>query len=95
MAVVENTTRVRHGTRVRIVLRDGDRVVEETDCNAEDLGGALTVLSFKYNALTMSGGVQWREPTTGRPLGRPQWTAYVDDADVLTGDELCDCERCV
>ena len=49
---------------------------------------------FMYNALTMSGGVSWWNPSTGEAISRPKVQIRVRPEDILTGDTLCPCEGC-
>ncbi len=84
----------KHGTMIRFTIRSGDEVLEERDMPLENLGGALTVAGFTYNALTMSGGVAWRHPRTGYPI-KPKWSwELVDPTDELFDGAFCDCADC-
>lgn len=93
---VTDKMRLKHGTKVRFRLTSGAAVLEDDVIDVELLGGHLTLMGFMYNTLTMSGGVAWGLPSTGRPIDRPTWTAsLVDPTDELTGDQLCDCAPCL
>lgn len=94
--LITDKMRVKHGTKVRFRLTSGGAVLDDTVMDVELLGGHLTLMGFMYNGLTMSGGVHWCLPSTGRPIDRPKWSAeLVDPSDELTGDQLCECKTCV
>ena len=88
--------RVKHGTLIRFKLTAGPEVLEETVMPITDLGAHLTVCGVMYNRLAVSGGVAWGHPGDGHPISKPKWTFdLVDPSDELTGDQLCDCAKCL
>lgn len=91
---VEDGMRFRHDAELRFTVTAGREVLEDRLTPVESIGGAMTVASFMYNALTMSGGVSWWNPATGKPISRPKVQIRTRPEDVLTGDALCGCARC-
>lgn len=55
-------------TPVTVVFIDKETKAEvyRQDTTAEGIDGCVTVTSIMFNALSMSGGVLWRHPTTGQ-----------------------------
>ena len=86
--------RLKHGAKVRQVLRSGDLVLEDRVCDPEDLI-STELFSLIYNR-NISGGIDWWNPSTGEPLEhRPKMTIeLVNPDDELKGAELCDCKDC-
>lgn len=94
--IITDKMRVKHGTKIRFRLSSGGQVLEDSVMDIELLGAHLTLMGFMYNGLTMSGGVHWCAPATGRSISRPKWSAeLVDPSDELTGDQLCECATCL
>lgn len=94
--LITDKMRVKHAEQLDV----HDGVVEDSATGGEpepDLRpGHLTLMGFMFNGLTMSGGVHWCLPSTGRSIDRPKWSAeLVDPSDELTGDQLCDCAVCL
>lgn len=93
---IEKNMRVRHDTQARFTVKSGRRVLEDRLTPVDTLGGAMTLAGFTYNRLTMSGGVDWWDPKTGKSLGgAPQVQMRVRRQDVLTGDQECGCDWCM
>jgi hypothetical protein len=91
---IEDGMRVRHDAKARFTVTAGREVLEDDLTPIETIGGAMTRVSVTYNALTMSGGVSWWNPATGKPISRPKVQIRVRPEDVLTGDALCPCPSC-
>lgn len=91
---IEDGMRVRHDAEARFTVSADRTVLEDGLTPVESIGGAMTRASFMYNARSMSGGVSWWDPKTGRPIGRPKVKIRVRPEDVLTGDQLCPCACC-
>lgn len=76
--------RLKHGTNVRVRCERGWVGPSDDLVPLEHLGAHLTVLAVmhgKVSGLSAGDGAKVR--------------VTVDKADVLVGDQLCDCERCV
>ena len=91
---VENGMRVKHDAKARVTVKTGNKILEDDFHDAESLGGAFTVISFKYNRASMSGGVDWWNPSNGYPINRPKIHVRFRPEDILTGDQECDCPAC-
>jgi hypothetical protein len=88
--------RFKHGTEIRFKLTAGTEVLEDTVMPLDQLDGHLTVCGVMYNRLAVSGGVSWWNPSTGYAVAKPKWSIdTVNPSDELTGDQLCDCSKCV
>lgn len=92
---LEDGMRVKHGAKARLIIKAGEKTLEDELTNIDSLGGALTRAGFMYNRLSMSGGVEWWYPATGESIPRPKTRILLRQIDVLTGDELCDCSKCI
>lgn len=91
---VEDGMRFRHDAELRFTVTAGREVLEDRLTPAETIGGAMTVAAITYNARSVSGGVSWWNPATGKPISRPKVQIRTRPEDVLTGETLCDCTRC-
>lgn len=85
---------VRHDAQARITVKTGARVLEDRLTPVDSIGGAMTLASVTYNRASMSGGVDWWDPGTGRPISRPKVLVRLRADDVLTGGQLCHCPAC-
>lgn len=92
---IEDGMRVRHDAQARFTVKAGRTVLEDGLTPIETIGGAMTRASVMYNQRSMRGGVAWWNPATGESVSRPKVTIRVRPEDVLTGDALCDCPKCV
>lgn len=90
----EDGMRVRHTAKARFTVTAGRKVLEDHLVKVEAIGGAITLAGFTYNRLTMSGGVSWWDPTTGKSINRPKIKVRFRPDDVLTGDQVCCCPSC-
>lgn len=93
-----NKVQVRHDTPLNVYVSDGDGgpVVYERQTTADLLDGCMTVLSITLNRLSVSGGVDWRHPTTGNKINRPKvWWEIADESFILRDGELCTCVDCL
>jgi hypothetical protein len=93
-----NTIRinVKHGTKVRMVLRAGERVIDAVETPIELMEGQKVVWGITFNALSVSGGVRWVHPVTGEHFSGPpkvSWD-FIDPTDQLAEGEFCDCVNC-
>lgn len=86
--------RVKHGTQARFTVKAGRKVLEDRLIPVQTIGGAMTVAGITYNRLSMSGGLSWWDPSSGKPVSRPKITVRFRAEDVLTGDQLCTCSIC-
>ena len=77
---------VKHGAQARITVTSGRTVLEDRLTSAQSIGGAITLAGFTYNRLSMSGGVSWWNPATGRSIKRPKVQVRVRPEDVLSQD---------
>jgi len=85
-------TMVRHDAELEVVVKSGNTVLERQRVEACSLGGALTVISFMYNRLSMSGGVAWWNPATGESIAKPQVSyTLVNESDILAPGQDCPC----
>ena len=91
----EDGMRVRHDARARFTVTAGRTVLQDDLIDVESIGGAITLAGFTYNRLTMSGGVSWWNPATGKPVSRPKIKVRFRPDDVLTGEQLCPCPSCL
>jgi hypothetical protein len=91
---LENGMRVKHDAQARITVRAGKEVLQDELIGVESVGGAMTVASITYNALSVSGGVSWWNPATGKPVSRPKISIRLRPEDILTGDMECNCDNC-
>ena len=92
----DGNVRLKHNAKVRIVLKSGNKILEDSFKDVDRVGGEKTVYSVMYNRLSYSGGVSWWNPATGEPLPKaPSLYYLVREEDILTGDQECDCTRCV
>lgn len=92
---VDDDMRVRHDAEARFTVTAGRQVLEDRLIEVTAIGGAMTVAGITYNRLSVSGGVAWWNPATGKPIARPKVNVRVRPEDVLTGDSLCTCANCV
>jgi hypothetical protein len=90
----EQNIQVKHDAQARFIVKSGRRTLEDRLTPASSIGGAITVASFMYNGLSMSGGVSWQHPETGKPLDRPSVRILLRPQDVLVGGAECDCHEC-
>jgi len=74
---------VKHGSMLRFTVKSGKEVLEDDLCDARFIGGALTRASIMYNALSMSGGISWFNPSTGRSIKRPKTTIRARIEDIV------------
>ncbi len=86
--------RVRHDAQARFTVTSGRVVLQDDLVKVESVGGAITLASFTYNRASYSGGVDWWNPATGKPISRPKIKVRLRPSDVLTGDQLCTCPVC-
>ena len=91
----EDHMRVKHDAKARITVKTGRQVLEDELTDIATVGGAMTRISFMYNRASMSGGVDWWNPANGQSITRPKVSIRLRESDILTDDELCDCERCL
>lgn len=92
---VTSGIRLRHDAEARFTVTAGRLVLEDDLTPVETIGGAMTRASVMYNQRSMSGGVSWWNPSTGKPIARPKVQIRVRPEDVLTGDALCPCPKCM
>jgi len=93
---VENGMFVKCDAQVRFTVKSGRGTLEDGLTPAATLNGAMTVASFTYNRLSYSGGVDWWNPSTGKPLAQaPKVTMRVRPEDVLTDGQECGCCKCL
>lgn len=90
----EDEMRVRHDARARFTVTAGRKVLQDDLIDPASIGGAMTLASFTYNRASYSGGVDWWDPATGKPVSRPKIKVRFRPEDVLTGDQLCTCPTC-
>jgi hypothetical protein len=86
--------RVKHGMKAHFVLKSGNRVLEDELMDIGLVGGHITLVSIMYNRLSVSGGCAWWDPKTDNTIAKPKYTISVDETQVLTGDQVCDCSKC-
>lgn len=86
--------RVRHDAKARVTVRAGRRILEDSLTPVDLIGASITLAGFTYNRLTMSGGVDWWDPSTGKSIPRPNVEIRFHPGDVLTGRKECGCSRC-
>jgi hypothetical protein len=79
---IKNGMIVKPGSKARFTVKTGKTILEDRLVDVEILGGALTTASIVYNRLSMSGGVEWWNPTTGLPIERPKITMKVRKQDI-------------
>lgn len=91
---IENGMRIRHDAQARFTVKAGRKVLEDDLTPIETIGGAMIRAGIVYNRRSMSGGVDWWNPATGESVPKPKVQIRVRPEDVLTGDELCGCDRC-
>lgn len=86
--------RVKHDAKARFTVKASRSILEDHLIDVESIGGAMTVAAITYNRLSVSGGVAWWNPSTGRPIRKPKVQVRFRPVDVLTGEQLCDCRNC-
>jgi hypothetical protein len=94
VADAEGRMRVKHGTQCRITVESGGKVLQDYLTGIETMNAAITVAGIMYNRLSMTNGVDWWDPSTGRSIERPHVLRRLRLSDLLTGDQTCDCEEC-
>jgi hypothetical protein len=82
--LVKNGMIVKYSSKLRVTVKSGNRVLQDDLCEAEHVGGALTVISFTYNRLSYSGGVHWWHPITGESIARPKVSIRARKQDIVT-----------
>lgn len=92
---MQDKMRVKHDTLARFTVKTGNIVLEDDLTPVEVVGGALVRAGVMYNALSQSGGVHWYNPATGHSIKRPKISIKLRPQDILTGDQECNCERCL
>lgn len=90
----EDGMRLKHTAKARLTVRSRTLVLQDDLIDAASIGGALTVAGIVYNRASMSGGVSWWNPATGRPISKPKVDLRFRAEDILTGEQLCDCAEC-
>jgi hypothetical protein len=90
----ENGMRIRHDALARFTVKSKTLVLQDSLIDPQTLGGAMTVASIIYNR-SAGTGISWWNPSTGRPISRPRILVRFRPGDVLTGEQLCECEVCV
>lgn len=93
-APFEDGMRLKHNAKARLTVRSKRVVLQDDLIDAVSIGGALTLAGIVYNRASMSGGVSWWNPATGRPISRPKVDLRFRAEDILTGEQLCDCGSC-
>jgi hypothetical protein len=82
---IEDGMIVKHGTQARFTVKSGRTVLEDRLTDVRYVGGAITTAGIMYNRLSMSGGVSWWNPATGKSLKRaPKVQVRVRQQDIQT-----------
>lgn len=86
--------RLKHGSKVRVTVKSRKTVLQDDLHDADSASGAVTLACIVYNRAAMSGGVDWWNPATGRPIARPKLSIKARKTDILKDGEFCDCAGC-
>src|SRR5262245_41265178 len=79
---------MKHGSKLRVTVKTGKRILEDELTPTESVGGAMTRISVMYNAASYSGGVSLWDPSTGMGIERPKISIRARPADIVPEEEV-------